>query len=103
MSEQQEESCVVCESKGHRTTECPTIPAFKEVLYGQTSDSSNVRKPFSNQVGNLYSETYNPGWRNHPNFGWRNEALQYLKHFNLHPNHFMLPHITHTNHLIRDP
>ena len=32
MSEQQEESCVVCESKGHRTTECPTIPAFKEVL-----------------------------------------------------------------------
>jgi hypothetical protein len=41
MSEQQEESCVVCESKGHRTTECPTIPAFKEVLYGQTSDSSN--------------------------------------------------------------
>jgi hypothetical protein len=27
MSEQQEESCVVCESKGHRTTECPTIPA----------------------------------------------------------------------------
>ncbi|KAJ6359540.1 hypothetical protein OIU76_001131, partial [Salix suchowensis] len=39
MSEQQEESCVVCEGKGHRTTECPTIPAFKEVLYGQTSDS----------------------------------------------------------------
>ncbi|KAJ6359541.1 hypothetical protein OIU76_001132 [Salix suchowensis] len=39
MSEQQEESCVVCEGKGHRTTECPTIPAFKEVLYGQTFDS----------------------------------------------------------------
>ena len=74
MSEQQEESYVVCESKGHKTTECPTIPAFKEVLYGQTSDSSNVRKPFSNQVGNPYSETYNPGWRNHPNFGWRNEG-----------------------------
>jgi hypothetical protein len=75
MSEQQEESCVVCESKRHRTTECPTIPAFKEVLYGQTFDSSNVRKPFSHQVGNPYSETYNPGWRNHPNFGWRNEGF----------------------------
>jgi len=46
------------------TNECPTIPAFKEVLYDQTSDSSNVRKPFSNQVGNPYSETYNLGWRN---------------------------------------
>jgi hypothetical protein len=75
LSEQQEESCVVCESKRHRTTECPTIPAFKEVLYGQTFDSSNVRKPFSHQVGNPYSETYNPGWRNHPNFGWRNEGF----------------------------
>ena len=74
ISEQQKESCVVCESKGHRTIECPTIPAFKEMLYGQTVDSSNVRKPFSNQVGNPYSETYNPGWRNHPNFGWRNEG-----------------------------
>ncbi|MFS7949268.1 putative nucleotidyltransferase, Ribonuclease H [Helianthus anomalus] len=31
----------------------------------------------SNQVrpqNNLYSNTYNPGWRNHPNFGWRANA-----------------------------
>ncbi|XP_034888401.1 uncharacterized protein [Populus alba] len=75
MSEQQEESCVVYESKGHRTTECPTIPAFKELLYGQTADSSNVRKPFSNQVGNPYSETYNPGWRNEG--GINNQAYKF--------------------------
>ncbi|XP_052308537.1 uncharacterized protein LOC127905253 [Populus trichocarpa] len=91
MSEQQEESCVVCESKGHRTTECPTIPAFKEVLYGQTSDSSNVRKPFSNQVGNPYSETYNPGWRNHPNFGWRNEGSSVPQTFQPPPQPFHTP------------
>ncbi|KAL9339086.1 hypothetical protein Peur_068101 [Populus x canadensis] len=91
MSEQQEESCVVCESKGHRTTECPTIPAFKEVLYGQTSDSSNVRKPFSNQVGNPYSETYNPGWRNHPNFGWRNEGSSVPQTFQPPPQPFHAP------------
>ncbi|KAL9399457.1 hypothetical protein Peur_008418 [Populus x canadensis] len=91
MSEQQEESCVVCESKGHKTTECPTIPAFKEVLYGQTSDSSNVRKPFSNQVGNPYSETYNPGWRNHPNFGWRNEGPSVPQTFQPPPQPFHAP------------
>nr|XP_034903990.1 uncharacterized protein LOC118041005 [Populus alba] len=91
MSEQQEESCVVCESKGHRTTECPTIPAFKEVLYGQTSDSSNVRKPFSNQVGNPYSETYNPRWRNHPNFGWRNEGSSVPQTFQPPPQPFHAP------------
>eukprot|EP00258_Populus_trichocarpa_P031932 XP_024447951.1 uncharacterized protein LOC112325519 [Populus trichocarpa] len=91
MSEQQEESCVVCESKGHRTTECPTIPAFKEVLYGQTSDSSNIRKPFSNQVGNPYSETYNPGWRNHPNFGWRNEGSSVPQTFQPPPQPFHAP------------
>ncbi|KAL9360500.1 hypothetical protein Peur_048623 [Populus x canadensis] len=91
MSEQQEESCVVCESKGHRTIECPTIPAFKEVLYGQTSDSSNVRKPFSNQVGNPYSETYNPGWRNHPNFGWRNEGSSVPQTFQPPPQPFHAP------------
>ncbi|KAJ6991721.1 hypothetical protein NC653_019782 [Populus alba x Populus x berolinensis] len=53
MSEQQEESCVVCESIGLRTNECPTIPAFKEVRYGQTSESSSVRNPFSNLVISL--------------------------------------------------
>jgi len=29
-------------------------------------------------------------------------AFQYLKHFNLHPNHFILPHITHTDHLFNN-
>ena len=23
-------------------------------------------------MSNPYSQTYNPGWRNHPNFSWRN-------------------------------
>ena len=24
--------------------------------------------------GNSYSNTYNPGWRNHPNFSWSNQG-----------------------------
>uniref|UniRef100_A0A2N9G390 RNA-directed DNA polymerase n=1 Tax=Fagus sylvatica TaxID=28930 RepID=A0A2N9G390_FAGSY len=29
----------------------------------------NFKKSYS-----LYSETYNPGWKNHPNFGWKNDT-----------------------------
>ncbi|PON42473.1 hypothetical protein TorRG33x02_335780 [Trema orientale] len=29
------------------------------------------RKPFS-----PYSDTYNPGWRNHPNFSWKSDPNQ---------------------------
>ena len=31
--------CVVCETNGHMIEDCPTIPAFKEVLYAQVSGS----------------------------------------------------------------
>ena len=63
-----EQVCGICALTGHPTGECPTIPAFKEVLLEQTNVISNFNKPYSNP----YSETYNPGWRNHPNFSWRN-------------------------------
>lgn len=54
---------------GHLTNECPSIPAFKEVLL----DQSNVVNLISKSFAGPYSNTYNPGWRNHPNFGWRND------------------------------
>jgi hypothetical protein len=63
-----EQLCGICALTGHPTGECPTIPAFKEVLLEQSNVVSNFNKPYSNP----YSETYNPGWRNHPNFSWRN-------------------------------
>jgi hypothetical protein len=61
---QKEEVCGICEIIGHTTHECPTIPAFKEVLHGQANAMNTYKKPFDSP----YSETYNPGWRNHPNF-----------------------------------
>ncbi|GMP52903.1 hypothetical protein CsSME_00018559 [Camellia sinensis var. sinensis] len=59
-----ENVCDICETMGHLTHECPTIPAFKEVLH----DQANAINTFKKLVSSLYSETYNPGWRNHPNF-----------------------------------
>jgi hypothetical protein len=66
---QKEEVCGICEIMGHATHECPTIPAFKEVLHDQANAMNTYKKPFQSP----YSETYNSGWRNHPNFSWRNE------------------------------
>ena len=60
--------CEVC-SGPHSTLEC---------LSGSSSmPSSGEQVNYVNnfQQGNQgpYSNTYNPGWRNHPNFSWRNE------------------------------
>ena len=49
----------------------PTIPAFKEVLHDQANAMNMVKKSYSSP----YSETYNSGWRNHPNFSWRNDNV----------------------------
>jgi hypothetical protein len=66
---QKEEVCSICEVIGHTTHECPTIPAFKEVLHEQANAINTYKKHFNFP----YSETYNPGGRNHPNFSWRHK------------------------------
>ncbi|XP_026385854.1 uncharacterized protein LOC113281351 isoform X2 [Papaver somniferum] len=63
-----EHACGICESLEHYTKDCPTVPAFQEVLHDQANSMGTYKRPFSSP----YSETYNPNWRNHPNFSWRN-------------------------------
>ena len=58
------EVCRIHETMEHSTNECATIPAFKEVLHDQANAMNMVKKSYSSP----YSETYNSGWRNHPNF-----------------------------------
>ena len=53
-----ESICEICESNAHLAKECPTIPAFKEVLHEQANFANNYKRPFS--------DTYNPSRRNHP-------------------------------------
>ncbi|XP_021284056.1 uncharacterized protein LOC110416390 [Herrania umbratica] len=38
------------------------------------SESVQFVGNFNRQQNNPYSNTYNPGWRNHPNFSWSNNA-----------------------------
>ena len=63
--EPKEVCCVVCETKEHDTMSCPVISGIKEALHGQVNCYWPLQPRFN---------TYNLGWRDHPNFGWRNEG-----------------------------
>ncbi|CAN6679472.1 unnamed protein product [Malus baccata var. baccata] len=60
-------ACGVCSMQGHPTDRCPQLienkgwETLNAVGFGQQYQQKS--DPFSN--------TYNPGWRDHPNFKWR--------------------------------
>ncbi|CAN6547391.1 unnamed protein product [Malus baccata var. baccata] len=60
-------ACGICSMQGHPTDTCPQLienggwETLNAVGFGQQYQQRN--NPFSN--------TYNPGWRDHPNFKWR--------------------------------
>ena len=57
-------SCCVCDSTDHSMQDCPTLSALRESLHEQVNVVDNFKRPNPNP----YSQTYNSGWRNHPNF-----------------------------------
>jgi hypothetical protein len=59
------ESCSVCASPMHQVQNCPSMTIFVEIE--QVNAFNNFQKPSSGP----YSKTYNPGWRNHLNFSWK--------------------------------
>ncbi|KAM2147155.1 hypothetical protein ACFX1Q_003928 [Malus domestica] len=60
-------SCGVCSTQGHPTDKCPQLienggwETLNAVGYGNQYQSR----------GDPFSNAYNPGWRDHPNFKWR--------------------------------
>jgi hypothetical protein len=52
-------NCELCGVPGHIPSEC-------QYLIGTVPDQVNYAQ------GNPYSDNYNPGWRNHPNFSYKN-------------------------------
>ena len=57
-------NCEVCGVPGHVGTEC-------QILAGISVDQVNYAQ------GNPYANTYNPGWKNHPNFSYKNNNALY--------------------------
>jgi len=59
--------CSICASPMHLAQACPSLPTFTESPMEQVNAFNDFRK----QANGPFSETYNPGWRNHPNFSWK--------------------------------
>jgi hypothetical protein len=53
----------------HHVNDCPTARNFFDVSHEQ------VNAAFSCPGNDPYSNTYNLGWRSHPNFWWKAQAL----------------------------
>ncbi|XP_038687522.1 uncharacterized protein LOC119986903 [Tripterygium wilfordii] len=66
------EICAMCSSTMHTIEVCPHNPI------GQEESAFGIYS--QNRAGyNPYSNTYNPGWRDHPNFSWKNQQGQFSK------------------------
>ncbi|KAI5666975.1 hypothetical protein M9H77_16828 [Catharanthus roseus] len=61
--------CAICSSPSHVIYDCPSASLFPEFVQEQV----NVAQGFHRQ-NDPYSNTYNSGWRNHPNFSWRQQG-----------------------------
>ena len=68
--------CTYCQVMNYVFEECPVFMAH-QIL------PENMNAAFSKPINNLYSHTYNPGWRNHLNFSWAQNTNDYPK-----PNFF---------------
>ena len=61
-------TCDLC-GGGHDTNNCQTGNPF-----AKTTETANyIGNFFRPQQNNPYSNTYNQGWRQHPNFSWSNQ------------------------------
>ncbi len=56
------EPCSLCFSPMHHVHHCPTAEIFSDV------STEQVNAAFSHLSNDPYSNTYNLGWRSHPNF-----------------------------------
>ncbi|KAM1502592.1 hypothetical protein ACFXTO_027915 [Malus domestica] len=60
-------ACGVCSMNGHLTNKCPQL-----IENGGWESANAVGLGSQNQPRNdPFSNTYNPGWKDHPNFKWR--------------------------------
>jgi hypothetical protein len=59
------DSCSVCASPLHQAQNCPSMTVFSEM------EQVNTFNNFQKHSTSPYSESHNPGWRNHPNFSWK--------------------------------
>ncbi|KAK5811958.1 hypothetical protein PVK06_027350 [Gossypium arboreum] len=76
LSSSQVHPVMQCESSGGRTSHSEYQP------YGHNMDNDQLNYMGNNprSQNNPYSNTYNAGWKNHPNFSWGGQGNQRLQH-----------------------
>lgn len=66
-----ESVCGICENDVHLTKDCPTIPAFQDILQTQSNATNAYQCPFSEPNSNLN----NPYWQCKSNLNERNGPM----------------------------
>jgi hypothetical protein len=61
-------SCVGCNEIGHAIDDCPLLQGHPSI-----DVQAAFTRPFVGK-NDPFSNTYNPGWRQHPNFSWRGQG-----------------------------
>ena len=61
----QADVCGLCANQMHFTQNCPTLSTENPI------EEVNAFNEYKKPTSGPFSETYNPGWRNHPNFSWK--------------------------------
>ncbi|XP_027152472.1 uncharacterized protein LOC113752560 [Coffea eugenioides] len=64
----QAKACGICTNVGHPTDLCPLLQEDEAEQVNMAGGVPTPRKPYD-----PYSSTYNPGWRDHPNFSYGNK------------------------------
>ncbi|XP_027152168.1 uncharacterized protein LOC113752245 [Coffea eugenioides] len=60
--------CGICTNVGHPTDSCPMLQENEAEQVNMAEGVPTPRRPYD-----PYSNTYNPGWRDHPNFSYGNK------------------------------
>ena len=58
-------SCTTCNGSDHQTSMCPFTNQ-------ENFENVNLVNNYGRSQNNPYAPTFNPGWRNHPNFSYKN-------------------------------
>ncbi|XP_042448548.1 uncharacterized protein LOC122033538 [Zingiber officinale] len=74
--------CDICGSADHAQDTCPL--GAMQVQINQLEQCDAITG-YNQRQNNPYSNTYNPGWRNHPNFSYRNNQDQGPAHQTYQP------------------
>ncbi|KAG8501011.1 hypothetical protein CXB51_003053 [Gossypium anomalum] len=61
-----------CEASGGGSSN----PAYQSYGHSMENEQLNYMGNNPRSQNNLYSNTYNAGWRNHPNFSWGSQGNQ---------------------------